>query len=111
MSAPTKSTATKSTASRGLRQHLLSGLLGLLVGSFAVNAVPHLANGLAGNMFRTPFGAESSATVNLLWGLANLGFAVGIGLIARHRIRSTAFALGAGAGVLGTGVSLLLFLS
>lgn len=106
------STLTKSTlASRASRQHLVSGLLGLLVGSFAVNGLPHLVQGLAGNVFQTPFGAQSSPTVNLVWGAVNLVLALGIGFLARRRIRSAGFVVGAGAGVLGTAASLLVLFS
>lgn len=108
------STLTKSAsapASRASLQHLVSGLLGLLVGSLAVNGLPHLTQGLAGNVFQTPFGAQSSPAVNLVWGAVNLVIALGIGFLARHRIRSAGFVVGAGAGVLGTAASLLVLFS
>ena len=49
-------------------------------GLFLANCIPHLANGLSGRRFQTPFakkatGGLSSPTVNALWGLLNLGFA------------------------------------
>lgn len=48
-----------------------------LVGAFLINAVPHLAAGLQGAAFPTPFArprgvGASSALVNVLWGCANL---------------------------------------
>jgi hypothetical protein len=44
------------------------------------NAIPHTVQGICGNRFRTPFASpsgvgESSAIVNVIWGLAN--FAIG----------------------------------
>jgi hypothetical protein len=46
-------------------------------GVFLVNAVPHLTSGVSGNRLPTPFAsplgkADSSPTVNVLWGSANL---------------------------------------
>jgi hypothetical protein len=54
-------------------------------GAFLTNSIPHLAQGLSGNRFQTPFASppgvgESSALVNMIWGLFN--FAVG-GLLLR----------------------------
>ncbi len=55
-------------------------------GAFLANALPHLGNGISGNAFQSPFASPpgvglSSATVNVLWGLANL--AVGYLLVCR----------------------------
>ena len=88
-------------------QQLVSGLIGLLVGSFAVNAMPHLFQGLSGNTFQTPFGAGSSAAVNIAWGAVNLVLAGGVAYVYRRRIPTTAYVVGAGLGVLGTSLSLL----
>lgn len=46
-------------------------------GAFLINSLPHLANGLSGRAFPTPFArrrgrAESSSTLNVLWGAFNL---------------------------------------
>ena len=46
-------------------------------GMFTANALPHLVSGLMGRPFQTPFArprgqGQSSSTVNVLWGLANL---------------------------------------
>ncbi len=53
-------------------------------GAFLANAIPHPVQGICGNRFQTPFGSprgvgESSAVVNVIWGLAN--FAIGGGLL------------------------------
>ena len=50
-------------------------------GAFLANAIPHTVQGICGNRFQTPFASppgvgESSAVVNVIWGLANLGGAL-----------------------------------
>ena len=78
----------------------------LFAGAFLANATPHLASGLMGRPFQSPFAKPpgeglSSSTVNVLWGFANL--AVGYGLIAwvgAFDPRSPEHAAAAGLGVL-----------
>ncbi len=46
-------------------------------GAFLANAIPHTIQGICGNRFQTPFASppgigESSAVMNVLWGLFNL---------------------------------------
>ena len=46
-------------------------------GMLVINAVPHLVSGLCGRAFQSPFATPpgeglSSATVNVVWGFANL---------------------------------------
>ena len=46
-------------------------------GAFLANAVPHFVNGVSGHPFPSPFAhppgeGQSSALVNVLWGLANV---------------------------------------
>jgi hypothetical protein len=46
-------------------------------GAFLGNAVPHFTNGISGRRFPSPFASppgqgESSAMVNILWGVFNL---------------------------------------
>lgn len=48
-----------------------------LAGALLCNAIPHLANGLSGDPFPTPFATprgigNSPPLVNMLWGSANL---------------------------------------
>lgn len=57
------------------------------VGVLFCNAIPHLAAGLCGLPFPTPFAkprgkGDSSPFVNALWGFAN--FATGLYLLSRH---------------------------
>ncbi len=52
-------------------------------GAFLANAVPHIASGMTGQPFQTPFAKPpgeglSSSTVNVLWGCANLAAAYGL---------------------------------
>ena len=54
--------------------HLLSWFFG---GAFLANAIPHLVSGMLGRPFQSPFARPpgeglSSATVNALWGFANV---------------------------------------
>ncbi len=54
--------------------HFLAWFFG---GMFLINSIPHLAAGLSGSPFQSPFASPpgeglSSATVNVLWGLFNL---------------------------------------
>ncbi len=73
-------------------------------GAFLCNCIPHLAAGLRGEPFPSPFATprgvgDSSPLVNFLWGAANL--IVGLALLTRHQasfglnLESLAFAAGA----------------
>lgn len=43
----------------------------LVIGFLLGNGMPHFVFGAAGEIFRSPFGAESSPTTNVIWGLVN----------------------------------------
>ena len=83
--------------------HLLAYFFG---GAFLANAVPHLASGMMGRPFQSPFARPrgqglSSSTVNVLWGFFNL--AVGYLLVCRvgsFELRKTRHVLVLGAGIL-----------
>jgi hypothetical protein len=87
--------------------HLVSYFFG---GAFLCNAIPHLANGLMGRPFQSPFATPrgeglSSSTVNFLWGTFNL--AVAYALICRvgdFDLRSTADVVALGVGFLLLGL-------
>jgi len=56
-----------------------------VAGLFLANGVPHFVNGISGNKFQSPFAkppgvGESSALVNVVWGLVN--FIIGYALIS-----------------------------
>ena len=46
-------------------------ILSLLAGLFAANGIPHFIKGIIGQTHQTPFGKNSSAVVNVLWGWSN----------------------------------------
>ncbi len=55
-----------------------------VAGFFLANGVPHFVNGISGRKFQSPFASpptvgESSAVVNVVWGLVN--FAIGFALV------------------------------
>jgi hypothetical protein len=81
-------------------------------GAFLCNCIPHLAAGLQGMPFPTPFAkprgvGNSSPFLNFLWGAFNL--AVGITLLSRHRVvvglNVDCLMIAAGAVLLGTYLS------
>ncbi len=59
----------------------------IFAGALLCNSLPHLASGLQGEPFPSPFAkprgvGDSSPTVNFLWGFANL--LAGLFLLGRH---------------------------
>ena len=46
-------------------------VFGFLAGLIAVNGVPSFIKGLSGKKHMTPFGADSSAHMNVFWGWLN----------------------------------------
>lgn len=81
-------------------------VLQLVTGALLVNAVPHLVAGLQGMPFQTPFATpsgigESSPTVNVWWGFANL--AGGLALLHRFTSGDAAGYIALAAGALGLG--------
>ena len=54
-----------------------------IIGALLGNGVPHFVFGVAGKVFRSPFGQKSKPKVNILWGLSNFVLAtiIVIGLI------------------------------
>jgi hypothetical protein len=58
-------------------------------GAFLCNSIPHLASGLQGVPFPTPFAkprgvGDSSPIANFLWGMFN--FLIGVYLLLRHTV-------------------------
>jgi hypothetical protein len=82
---------------------MLNYLANFAAGLFVCNCIPHLAAGLQGQSFPTPFAkprgiGNSSALVNFLWGLFNA--LVGVSLLSYAPIE-VGFNLGFGLFVLG----------
>jgi hypothetical protein len=75
-------------------------------GAFLCNAIPHLASGLTGRPFQSPFAKPrgeglSSSTINVLWGVLNLVVAyILICRVGDFSVRSTAHAAILGLGFL-----------
>ena len=79
-------------------------------GAFLGNAIPHLASGLTGHPFQSPFAKPrgqglSSSTVNVLWGALNLAVAyILICRIGDFSLRCTAHAVTLGLGFVSIGL-------
>ncbi|HTR43919.1 MAG TPA: hypothetical protein VMH87_20090 [Pseudomonadales bacterium] len=76
-------------------------------GMFFTNAIPHLVSGLMGRPFQSPFAKPpgrglSSATVNVLWGFANLliGYCL-VFHVGNFNLRALPDAIALGLGILG----------
>jgi hypothetical protein len=75
-------------------------------GAFLANCLPHLGNGISGRPFQSPFASPpgkglSSSTVNVLWGVFNLGVAyLLLCRVGSFSLRATQDVLAAGAGLL-----------
>ena len=54
-------------------------LLGFISGMFLTNGMPHFVSGIMGKSHMTPFGKDSSAITNIVWGYIN--FLVGFWLL------------------------------
>jgi hypothetical protein len=83
-----------------------------LAGALLCNCIPHLASGLQGLSFPTPFArprgvGDSPPLANVLWGFANL--AIGLLIVARHLSMSD-IGIDAVAGLLGS-LSMGIYLS
>jgi hypothetical protein len=86
---------------------MIADLLLVLAGALLCNAIPHLAAGLRGEPFPSPFATpsgigHSSPVVNFLWGSGNL-FA-GIALLATHLPLGVRGIVAAAIGFLAIGV-------
>jgi hypothetical protein len=87
--------------------HCISYFFG---GAFLSNAIPHLASGVMGRPFQSPFAKPpgqglSSSTVNVLWGVFNLALAYAlICRVGEFSLRSTTHAAVLGLGFLLMGL-------
>jgi len=59
---------------------LIGCIVFLFAGIVFGNGVPHIVKGGVGSKHQTPFGKQSSAVVNVIWGTVNLlgGFWLGV---------------------------------
>ena len=81
-----------------------------LIGALLVNGIPHFVQGVSGNSFQTPFAnppgvGESSALINVYWGVFNLMAGYGLLCFAgffKLGINAKTFSLIAGALILAT---------
>ena len=92
--------------------HWYDSLAYFFGGAFLANSLPHLANGVSGRSFQSPFAKPpgkglSSPVVNVWWGFFNLAVAywliVQIGTFSIHNLWHVA---AAGAGILVMSVNL-----
>lgn len=91
------------------RTSLISAALGLFAGMFVANGLPHTYFGLMGTEHMSPFG--TAASVNLVWGLANLAIGVALTTPQAARRASLPFTVGAAAGAMGLAASLIVLWS
>lgn len=62
-----------------------------VAGLFGANGVPHFIKGITGQKFQTPFGTDSSALLNVVWGWLNFVLAAMLlyfGNIHPHLLRA-----------------------
>lgn len=70
-----------------------------VIGLFATNAIPHFVRGITGQRHMTPFGSDSSAVLNVLWGSANAAVAGVLAWLYRDAIEGATLAVAFVAGV------------
>jgi len=70
-----------------------------VIGLFGTNAIPHLVRGITGQRHMTPFGSDSSARCNVLWGSTNAAVAGGLAWRYRDAIDGLSLATAFAAGV------------
>ncbi len=62
-----------------------------VAGLLAANGVPHFVKGITAQKFQTPFGASSSAVINVFWGWINFVVAallIYFGHVHAHLLRA-----------------------
>lgn len=70
-----------------------------VIGLFGTNAIPHFVRGITGQRHMTPFGSESSAVLNVVWGSANAAVAGVLAWLYRDAIEASTLAVAFVAGV------------
>lgn len=56
------------------------GWIYLIIGFLGANGMPHFAFGVAGKVFRSPFGRHTRPTLNTIWGVVNFAALTGLTL-------------------------------
>lgn len=70
-----------------------------VIGLIGTNAIPHFVRGITGQRHMTPFGPESSAVLNVVWGAANAAVAGVLAWRYRDAIEASTLAVAFVAGV------------
>jgi hypothetical protein len=70
-----------------------------VIGLFGTNAIPHFVKGITGQRHMTPFGSESSAVLNVLWGSANAAVAGSLAWVFRDAVEASTLVVAFVAGV------------
>lgn len=70
-----------------------------VIGLFGTNAIPHFVRGVTGQRHMTPFGSDSSAVLNVLWGSANAAVAGVLAWLYRDAVAPETLAAAFVAGV------------
>lgn len=70
-------------------------------GMFAFNSLPHIISGVIGNKHMTPFGKDSSAILNVLWGFLNLSLSVLVMSFVTGNLQLPSFPQGIAAFLIG----------
>lgn len=70
-----------------------------VIGLFGTNAIPHFVRGITGQRHMTPFGSESSAVLNVLWGSANAAVAGSLAWVYRDTVEASTLVVAFIAGV------------
>jgi hypothetical protein len=86
---PARIAGTSASRVAHLGGYRMDYIASFLAGAFLCNCIPHLASGLRGEIFPTPFAkprgkGPSAPIVNFLWGALNL--LVGVYLLSRHPV-------------------------
>ena len=77
-----------------------------VIGLFGIDAIPYFVRGITGQRHMTPFGSNSSAVLNVLWGSTNAAVAVVLAWWFRDAIEPATLAI-----AFATGVALAVWLA
>lgn len=69
------------------------------IGLFGTNGIPHFVKGITGQRHMSPFGSDSSAVLNVIWGSLNFVVAGILGWLYQDAIGEVTLAVAFAAGV------------